>query len=53
MKGGGIVENILNAVANFGFPIAVTVYLLVRVESRLEQLTNSIYRLAETIASIK
>lgn len=46
-------EQILNAVANFGFPIAVTVYLLVRVEGRLEQLTNSIYKLSETLASIK
>lgn len=46
-------EQILNAVANFGFPIAVTAYLLVRVEGRLEQLTNSIYKLSETLASIK
>lgn len=46
-------DQILNAVANFGFPIAVTMYLLVRVESRLEHLTNSIYKLSEAIASIR
>ncbi len=46
-------EPIVHAVANFGFPIAVAVFLLVRMENKLEQLTTSIYKLAESIASLK
>ncbi|BAU29177.1 YvrJ-like protein [Aneurinibacillus soli] len=39
--------------SNVGFPAAVTLYLLVRVESRLEQLSGCITRLTETIHAIR
>jgi len=43
------VEELLNLVANVGFPIAVAVYLLVRVESRVNILTQAITELREAI----
>ena len=46
-------EELVNLVANIGFPIAVFIYLLVRVERKLEGLTNSINNLSQTINSIK
>lgn len=45
-------EDIINQIANFGFPIALSVYLLVRVESKLEKLTESINELSKAIASM-
>jgi hypothetical protein len=45
-----ILETILQAVGNVGFPIAVAAYLLVRIEGKLEALSTSIARLAEAVA---
>ncbi|MFA9423171.1 MAG: YvrJ family protein [Sedimentibacter sp.] len=45
-------EELLNIVGNFGFPIAVTAYLLVRIESKLTQLTQSIHELTTAIKSM-
>lgn len=39
-------EEIFNLVGNLGFPIAVTLYLLIRIEGKLDLLTQSINRLA-------
>lgn len=44
-----MVEDLLAQVANVGFPIAVSIYLLVRVEAKIEGLTNSIHELAKAI----
>jgi len=44
-----LVETILQAVGNVGFPIAVTAYLLVRIEAKLSDLTASIAELARAI----
>lgn len=46
-------EDILNMVANFGFPIVLSIYLLVRVEGKLEKLTESINELSKVIASTR
>lgn len=46
-------EEIANLVANLGFPIAISLYLLIRIEGKLESLTNSINNLSQTINSIK
>ncbi|HHZ13378.1 MAG: YvrJ family protein [Clostridiales bacterium] len=46
-------EQVLGLVANLGFPIVVSVYLLVRIENRMESLTESIHQLAEAVATIK
>lgn len=53
MSGGENVEEIVSAVANLGFPIAISVFLLVRIENRLEKLTESINDLSSTISAIK
>ena len=44
-------EQMLALIAKLGFPIVVSVYLLVRIENRLEALTESIHKLAEAVAS--
>jgi hypothetical protein len=47
--GGVSLESFIQAVANVGFPIVVTAYLLVRIESKLEGLTASIAELARAV----
>ena len=42
-----------NLVANIGFPIALSMYLLVRIEGKLSCLTDSINELSKNILSIK
>ena len=46
-------KELVDLVANIGFPIAISIYLLVRVEKKLEGLTSSINNLSQTINSIK
>ena len=38
-------DDLLNVIGNLGFPIAVTVYLLVRFEKKIDQLNETIYDL--------
>lgn len=45
-------DEILNLVANVGFPIAVAVFLLVRVESKINCLTKAIAELREAILTM-
>jgi hypothetical protein len=45
-------EELLKVVGNLGFPIAVAAYLLIRIESKLDSLSNSINKLA-AILSVK
>lgn len=42
-------EEIWLQVSNIGFPMAVAIYLLVRVEKKLDDLTMAITRLGETL----
>jgi hypothetical protein len=44
--------DLLTTIGNVGFPIAVSVYLLVRFESKLEALTLSINDLSITIKNL-
>lgn len=46
-------EEMFGQVANFGFPIVISIYLLVRIEGKLNQLTESINELSRVIAGIK
>lgn len=46
-------EEIYTHVANLGFPIVISIYLLVRIEGKLNQLTESINELSKAIISIK
>ncbi|MBQ3422167.1 MAG: YvrJ family protein [Romboutsia sp.] len=40
-------------VANVGFPIAISMYLLIRIEGKLSCLTDSINELSKNILHIK
>lgn len=42
-------EELLKAVGNFGFPVVLSAYLLVRIENKLEALNSSIISLAEAV----
>jgi hypothetical protein len=42
-------EEVVVLIGNFGFPVAVSIYLLVRLEGKLETLTDSIHYLSEAI----
>jgi hypothetical protein len=46
-------EELLKLVGNFGFPIAVTAFLLVRIEEKLNKLSSSISELAKAVAILK
>jgi hypothetical protein len=43
-------EDMLKQIGNFGFPIVISIYLLVRVEGKLEKLSESINELSKSIA---
>ena len=45
-------EDIYTSIANLGFPIVISVYLLVRIEGKLNQLSESIIELSKTIAKM-
>lgn len=45
-------EEMFKNIANLGFPIVVSVYLLIRIEAKLERLTESINELSKTIAAM-
>ncbi len=45
-------EETVSLVANLGFPIAVSVYLLVRIESKLQDLTASLRELSHVIGKM-
>jgi len=42
-------EEVVVLIGNFGFPVAVSLYLLVRLEGKLETLTESIHALSEVL----
>lgn len=46
-------EDLLGSIANLGFPIVLSIYLLVRIEGKLDQLTESIVSLSESISRTK
>lgn len=46
------INEISNMITNVGFPMAITVYLLIRLEKQLNSLTSSITKL-NTIISTK
>ena len=42
-------EELLDAISNVGFPIAVAVYILIRIEPRLNKLADAINKLVPII----
>lgn len=43
------IKTLIMIIGNFGFPVALTIYLLVRFEKKIETLTEAIDRLKEVI----
>ncbi|AGB20135.1 YvrJ family protein [Thermoanaerobacterium thermosaccharolyticum] len=46
-------SEIFTGIANLGFPIVISIYLLVRIEGKLDSLTNSINELTKAIAKLE
>lgn len=46
-------EEVYTQIANLGFPIVISIYLLVRIEGKLDDLTESINELSKVITGIK
>ncbi|HEY8909079.1 MAG TPA: YvrJ family protein [Desulfosporosinus sp.] len=46
-------EEMLKLVGNFGFPMVVTSYVLIRIEGRLNDLSACITELAKAVAVLK
>lgn len=46
-------ENLYTSIANLGFPIVITLYLLIRIEGKLETLTSSINNLSINIEKLE
>lgn len=44
-------EHLYTSIANLGFPIVVSIYLLVRIEGKLNDLTESINELSNAISN--
>lgn len=45
-------DEMINIISNIGFPMAISLYLLIRIEGKLENLTLSINELSQTIKSM-
>jgi hypothetical protein len=46
-------DSMIGIIGNVGFPIAISMYLLVRIEAKLESLTNSINALSAVINKLR
>ena len=46
-------EMLETLIANVGFPVLVSIYLLIRIETKLENLTISINELSKNILNLK
>ncbi len=45
-------EELIGLVSNMGFPIAVSIYLLVRIEGKMDELTGSVKELSRVISKL-
>ncbi|MCD7035364.1 YvrJ family protein [Metabacillus sp. GX 13764] len=43
------IAQLINILGNFGFPVAIASYLLIRLERKMESLTSAIQELKEII----
>lgn len=46
-------ESFIEVANNVGFPIAISLYLLIRIEGKLETLTNSINNLSNVMSKFE
>lgn len=42
-------EELISQIGNFGFPIVLSMYLLIRIEGKMEQLSTSIIKLTTVL----
>ncbi|MEG0579088.1 MAG: YvrJ family protein [Niameybacter sp.] len=42
-------DELLSQIGNFGFPIILSMYLLIRIESKMESLSNTIAHLSKVL----
>lgn len=47
-----MLKDIITEVQNVGFPIVIAIYLLVRMEAKLDQLTTSITTLSNVVERV-
>lgn len=45
-------DQLVNLISGVGFPIAVSIYLLIRFENKIDELVKSIQDLKEDIAAV-
>lgn len=46
-------DDIYTMIANLGFPIAISIYLLIRIEGKMQGLTDSINDLSKNILNLR
>ncbi|GIM28293.1 YvrJ family protein [Clostridium polyendosporum] len=46
-------DSMVQLIGNLGFPITISLYLLTRIEGKLENLTTSINNLSQVVSNIK
>ena len=46
-------EDFLRTIGNFGFPMVVSVYLLIRLEAKLERIAQTVSELAEAVRHLE
>lgn len=46
-------DDLLRAIGNFGFPMVVSAYLLVRLEAKLDRVASSITELAVAVRALR
>lgn len=42
-------KEVIDAIANLGFPVVISLYLLIRIENQIQLLTKSIDKLTEKL----
>lgn len=45
-------EEILSGIGNFGFPIVLSMYLLIRIEGKMDKLSETITKLGSAIEKL-
>lgn len=46
-------EGVIQLIGNFGFPIVITMYLLHRIENKIDSLGNAIHTLSKVLVKDK
>lgn len=52
MRGGGRMEELISIISNVGFPIFIAMFLLIRVEAKIDQLISAFMDLMDCITEL-